>query len=153
VPRGKALGVTVFLPEKDKVSVKKSELLDQMRTLYGGRIAEEIIYGTDNISTGASNDIERATLIATKMVKDWGMSSLGAIHIDDNINQYGEKRTYSQNKLDLIDTEIKSILDKCYAEAYEIVNNNKDKLETMKDILIEKETINKKVVEQIIFGT
>jgi cell division protease FtsH len=141
IPRGRALGVTLFLPERDKVSLSKTGILSQIQTLYAGRIAEDIIYGDKKISTGASNDIERATLLARKMVTDWGMSSVGKIHIDEKVNQYGEKNTYSEKRLSEIDDEVSLILEKQYEIAENILNNNKDKLKEMTQLLIEKETI------------
>lgn len=141
IPRGRALGVTLFLPEKDKVSLSKIGVLSQIQTLYAGRIAEDLIYGDKKVSTGASNDIERATSLARKMVTDWGMSSVGKIHIDEKVNQYGEKNSYSEKKLAAIDDEISLILEEQYEIAEKILTDNKDKLEEMTLLLIEKETI------------
>lgn len=142
IPRGRALGVTVFLPEKDRVSLSKIGILSQISTLYAGRIAEEMIYGKLKISTGASNDIERATSLARQMVTSWGMSDLGRIHIDERVNEYGQKNNYSEKNLIRIDDEISDILNKQYKEAETILLKNKDKLEEMTNLLLEKETIN-----------
>jgi cell division protease FtsH len=141
IPRGRALGVTLFLPERDKVSLSKIGILSQIQTLYAGRIAEDMIYGDKKVSTGASNDIERATLLARKMVTDWGMSSVGKIHIDEKVNQYGEKNSYSEKRLAAIDDEVSLILEKQYEIAESILQKNKDKLKEMTMLLIEKETI------------
>jgi cell division protease FtsH len=150
IPRGRALGVTVFLPEKDTVSLSKTGILSQIKTLFGGRIAEELVYGADKVSTGASNDIERATVLARKMVTEWGMSSLGTIHVNDKVNQYGEKNTYSESKLERIDGEIISIINNAYEEATKILNENKEELKEMTELLIERETIDSKDIQMIM---
>ena len=143
IPRGRALGVTMYLPEEDKYSSSRRALLSSLCSLFGGRIAEELIGGADLVTTGASNDIERATQLARNMVTKWGLSDLGPIH-------YGEERdettnttklNYSVETSDLIDKEARLILDECYAKAQKILEENIDILHAMKDALIEYETI------------
>jgi len=153
IPRGQALGVTMYLPEEDKYSSSRRALLSSLCSLFGGRIAEELIGGTDAVTTGAANDIERATQLARNMVTRWGLSdSLGPVH-------YGEQRAESSNTVrlnyspetaDRIDRESRQILDQCYARAREILQENTDILHAMKDALIEYETIDSQQVEDLM---
>ena len=152
IPRGRALGVTMYLPEDDKYSSSRRALLSSLCSLFGGRIAEELIGGTDAVTTGASNDIERATQLARNMVTKWGLSDLGPIH-------YGEERdeatnttklNYSAETSDLIDKEARQILDECYAKAQKILEDNLDILHAMKDALIEYETIDSSQVDDLM---
>jgi len=161
IPRGRALGVTMYLPEEDKYSVSKTGLESQVCSLYGGRIAEEIIHGFDGVSTGASNDIERATSIARNMVTKWGLSEkLGpfAYEEDDNSGGYisgptGSKANYfSPETGKIIDAEVQDIINRCYEKASQILNDNRSKLDVMAEALMQYETIDAKQIKEIMDG-
>jgi cell division protease FtsH len=152
IPRGRALGVTMYLPEEDKYSSSRRAIKSSLCSLFGGRIAEELIGGPDAVTTGASNDIERATQLARNMVTKWGLSELGPIH-------YGEERddatgsaklNYSPETSDLIDKEARKILDECYEIAQKILEENIDILHAMKDALMEYETIDSEQVDDLM---
>jgi cell division protease FtsH len=160
IPRGRALGVTMFLPEEDTYMQSKEYLLSRISALFGGRIAENIINGDKGITTGASNDIEVATNIATNMVTKWGLSEkLGPL-------KYGEdegspflgrsasspSQVISDDTSKLIDMEIKSIIDSCYEKADEILKSNLDKLNIMADTLLKYETIDADQIDDIMAG-
>jgi len=148
IPRGRVLGVTMFLPEKDSYSISKRKLNSQIASLYGGRIAEEIVYGEDAVTTGASNDIERATEIAHKMVKLWGMSDVmgpmaygeeeGEIFLGRQVTKH---KQISEATFDKVDVEIRKIIDTNYSIAYKILADNRDILDAMAEALVEVETI------------
>jgi cell division protease FtsH len=148
IPRGRVLGVTMFLPEKDSYSISKRKLNSQIASLYGGRIAEEIVYGEDAVTTGASNDIERATEIAHKMVKLWGMSDVmgpmaygeeeGEIFLGRQVTKH---KHISEATFDKVDVEIRKIIDTNYSIAYKILADNRDILNAMAKALVEVETI------------
>jgi cell division protease FtsH len=157
IPRGRALGVTMFLPEKDSYSISRRKLNSQVASLFGGRIAEELIYGKDSVTTGASNDIERATEIAHKMVKQWGMSDkLGpmAYGEDDGEVFLGKQVTkhkhISEDTFKVIDNEIRAIIDNNYAIATKILEDNKDILIEMTKALMEFETIDKDQIDDLM---
>ncbi|UGA54262.1 ATP-dependent zinc metalloprotease FtsH [Vibrio sp. VB16] len=148
IPRGRALGVTMFLPEQDRISMSRLQLESSIATLYGGRLAEEIIYGADKVSTGASNDIERATDIARKMVTQWGFSEkLGPLLYAEEEGEVFLGRSVTQTKhmsddtAKLIDDEIRIIIDKNYKHAQKILEENMDIMHSMKDALMKYETI------------
>ncbi len=159
IPRGKALGVTCFIPENDNVHVSKKKLESKISTLYGGRLAEEIIYGPNNISIGSTNDIKVATEIAKKMVTQWGLSKkLGPLFyenyeenssIKDNliIKQY----KISEYTAKIIDQEIKKIIRKNYKKAKNIILKNINLLHKIKEKLIKHETLSSKKIKKIIF--
>ncbi|MCV6615362.1 MAG: ATP-dependent zinc metalloprotease FtsH [Cellvibrionaceae bacterium] len=153
IPRGGALGVTQFLPEDDKYSHSRRYLLGQISTLYGGRIAEEMTGGEDAVSTGASSDIERATQIARGMVMKWGLSDLlGPLAYGEDQGQFPGTGSpnYSGATSKLIDEEVRRIIDERYELAEKILDDNKDILETMKDALIEYETIDSEQIEDLM---
>ena len=162
IPRGRALGVTMYLPEEDKYSVSKTGLESQVCSLYGGRIAEEIVHGFDGVSTGASNDIERATSIARNMVTKWGLSAkLGpfAYEEDDNnsggfiAGPTGSKANYfSPETGKIIDAEVQDIISRCYVKSTQILNDNRSKLEMMAEALMQYETIDAKQIKEIMDG-
>ncbi len=159
IPRGRALGVTMFLPEEDKYMQSKQYLLSRIATLFGGRIAEEIIYGKQQITTGASNDIEVATGIATNMVTKWGLSSLGPLKYgEDDTNPFLGKSAAMQNKTfggetsNKIDVEIKKIIDDSYKKATKILKDNLEKLHVMSDALMKYETIDSDQIDDIMAG-
>ncbi|MCZ2721131.1 ATP-dependent zinc metalloprotease FtsH [Marinomonas sp. 15G1-11] len=161
IPRGRALGVTMYLPEEDKYSISKRGLEGQVCSLYGGRIAEEMIHGFDGVSTGASNDIERATSIARNMVTKWGLSeALGpfAYEEDDNSGGFvaaptGSKANYfSPETGKIIDAEVQDIISRCYARSTQILVDNRDKLDVMAEALMQYETIDAKQIKEIMEG-
>lgn len=154
IPRGRALGVTVYQPDKDRVSLNKSEIKANITSLYGGRIAEALIFGDDFITTGASNDLDRATQYAYNYVTQWGLSKLGPIYYNSHKSHIdGRERTVSSNTQDQIELEIKELLDSCYNSGLLIIKENLDKLKLMHDALMEYETIDAKDVIAIMDGT
>jgi len=153
IPRGRALGVTQFLPESDKYSMSKRSLESSICTLFGGRIAEEMTLGEEGITTGASNDIERATAIARNMVTKWGLSNkLGPLHYGEEEGMYPGMATqqYSDDTSRNIDEEVRRIIDACFARAHKILEDNRDILEAMKDALMEYETIDADQVDDLM---
>ncbi len=160
IPRGRALGVTMTLPEEDRYSMSKRRIESQICSLYGGRIAEEMTAGMDGVTTGASNDIERATSLARNYVTKWGLSDkLGPqLYAEEENHNYlgvggGSSVSHlSERTAQMIDEEIKELLDRCYATADQILKDHRDKLEMMKDALMEYETIDAQQVQQIMQG-
>jgi cell division protease FtsH len=148
MPRGRALGITMFLPENDQYSASKRKLEGQIASLFGGRLAELLIFGDDKVTTGASNDIERATELARKMVTRWGLSDkLGPLTYGDEVGQplFGQQGsqggTVSSNVAHLIDEEIRSVIDRNYRRAEKLLQENMDILHRMADALMKWETI------------
>ena len=159
IPRGRALGVTMFLPEQDRYSYSKRRLLSQLCGLYGGRIAEEMIFGEDAVTTGASNDIERATEIARNMVTKWGLSNLlGPVTYGEDQGEVFLGHSVSQNKevsgetANTIDKEVRKILDDSYSTAKAILQEHTDKLHLMSDALMKYETIDETQIAEIMQG-
>ena len=157
IPRGRALGVTMFLPEQDRYSYSKRRLESQIATLYGGRIAEALIYGEDQVSTGASNDIERATAIARSMVTRWGLSEkLGPLAYGEEEGEVFLGRSVTQHKnvsdetAHNIDTEIRGIIERNYARAEKILKDNMDILHSMTEALIKYETIDEGQIDDLM---
>ena len=153
IPRGRALGVTQFLPEEDKYSISRRQILSQICTLFGGRLAEEMILGADGVTTGASNDIERATHLARNMVTRWGLSSkLGPILYGDDEAQMpgGGQPHYSAATSQEIDAEVRAIIEDCYNRAKQILEDNVDILHAMKDALMEYETLDSEQVNDLM---
>ncbi|MCG5535360.1 ATP-dependent zinc metalloprotease FtsH [Ectothiorhodospira mobilis] len=159
IPRGRALGVTMFLPDEDRYSHSKTRLDSQICSLFGGRIAEEIIFGSDKVTTGASNDIERATSIARNMVTKWGLSDrLGPLSYGEDEGEVFLGRQVTQHKqmsdetAHAIDEEIRRIIDSSYERARNILNENLDKLHTMAQALMKYETIDLDQINDIMDG-
>jgi cell division protease FtsH len=159
IPRGRALGVTMFLPEQDKYSISKRQLESQLSSLFGGRVAEELIFGADNVTTGASNDIERATAIARNMVTKWGLTEkLGPLTYSEDEDEVFLGRSVTQHKhvsddtARLIDVEVREIIDHAHGQAKHILESNIDKLHLMADALIRYETIDTRQIDQIMAG-
>ncbi|MFD2645681.1 ATP-dependent zinc metalloprotease FtsH [Pseudomonas japonica] len=160
IPRGRALGVTMFLPEEDRYSLSKRALISQICSLYGGRIAEEMTLGFDGVTTGASNDIMRASQIARNMVTKWGLSEkLGPLMYAEEEGEVflgrgsGSQHTnVSGETAKLIDSEVRSIIDQCYATAKQILTENRDKLDAMADALMKYETIDAEQIDDIMAG-
>jgi cell division protease FtsH len=148
IPRGRALGVTVFLPEGDRYSYTKEYLESRISSLFGGRIAEELIFGTEKVTTGASNDIQKATELARNMVTKWGLSAkLGPLTFGDDDGEVflghsvTRHKEISESTSGLIDAEIYSVIDRNYKRAEQILKDNLEKLHTMAQILVKYETI------------
>ena len=160
IPRGRALGVTMFLPEEDKYSYSHQSILDRICGLYGGRIAEELIYGEKGVTTGASNDIERATELAHNMVTKWGLSEkLGPIKYGDETDEPflgrsagASKQGISDDTAHEIDNEVKEILSGCYQIAKDILSNNLDALHNMSKALMDYETLDVDQIDDIMAG-
>lgn len=159
IPRGRALGVTMFLPEEDRVSYSKERLESQISSLYGGRIAEEMIFGADHVTTGASNDIERATEIARNMVTKWGLSErLGPLTYSEDEGEVFLGRSVTQHKqvsdgtARAIDEEIRGYIDRNYQRSEQLLKENIDKLHLMADALLKYETIDSDQIDDIMEG-
>ncbi|WP_415905006.1 ATP-dependent zinc metalloprotease FtsH [Neptuniibacter sp. QD48_55] len=157
IPRGRALGVTMFLPEEDRYSHSRQSILSNICSLYGGRIAEEMTLGKEGVTTGASNDIQRATSFARSMVAKWGLSEeLGPLLYDeeesDPFNRgYGQgAKPLAEETQRRIDTETRKIIDECYQKAEQILEDNRDILETMCQALMKYETIDSKQIDQLM---
>ncbi|UDG79217.1 ATP-dependent zinc metalloprotease FtsH [Candidatus Ecksteinia adelgidicola] len=157
IPRGRALGITFFLPESDTVSINRQKLESQIATLYGGRLAEEIIYGVEKVSTGASNDIKIATSIARNMVTQWGFSDkLGPLLYAEEENEIFLGRSVSKSKYisdetaKIIDQEIKLLIERNYLRARLLLKSNIDILHSMKDALMQYETIDALQIDDLM---
>ncbi|GAB3785320.1 ATP-dependent zinc metalloprotease FtsH [Dyella agri] len=159
IPRGRALGVTMYLPEGDKYSMNKVAIESQLCSLYGGRVAEELIFGADKVTTGASNDIERATKMARNMATKWGLSDeLGPITYGEDEDEVFLGRSVTQHKsisnetASKIDEVVRSILDRAYARSTQLLNDNLDKLHSMAEALLQYETIDAHQIDDIMAG-
>ncbi|MDZ7851862.1 MAG: ATP-dependent zinc metalloprotease FtsH [Halomonas sp.] len=159
IPRGRALGVTMFLPEEDRYSLSRQQIISQICSLFGGRIAEEMTLGPNGVTTGASNDIKRATELAHNMVAKWGLSEeMGPIMYDeDESHQFmggpgqGGKLKSGETTTRL-DKEVRKIIDGCYEQAKNILEENRDKLDAMADALMKYETIDSHQLKDIMEG-
>ena len=159
IPRGRALGVTMFLPEQDRLSYSRQFLQSQICSLFGGRIAEALIFGEDAVTTGASNDIERATQLARNMVTKWGLSDKmgplayqedeGEVFLGHSVTKHSTVSAATQND---IDAEVRSLIDRNYKRAAELLEANLDKLHMMADALIKYETIDSGQIGSIMEG-
>jgi cell division protease FtsH len=159
IPRGRALGVTMFLPEEDRYSQSKKHLESQISSLFGGRIAEELIYGKDSVTTGASNDIERATDIARSMVTKWGLSErLGPLVYSEDEGEVFLGRSVTQHKnmgddtARIIDEEIRTLIDRNYQRAENILKERIDVLHNMTEALMKYETIDADQIDALMEG-
>ncbi|WP_457097992.1 ATP-dependent zinc metalloprotease FtsH [Lysobacter sp. P5_B9] len=158
IPRGRALGVTMYLPEGDKYSYNKVAIESQLCSLYGGRVAEELIFGADKVTTGASNDIERATKMARNMVTKWGLSELGPITYGEEEDEVFLGRSVTQHKnvsdetARKIDEVVRDILDRAYARSTQILSEKLDRLHAMAEALLLYETIDAKQIDAIMEG-
>ena len=153
IPRGRALGVTQYLPEEDRYSMSRRQLFSQLCSLFGGRIAEELVGGLDAVTTGASNDIERATQMARNMVTKWGLTEkMGPVLYGEDESQQpgGGNAHYSEDTSREIDQEVRTILDDAYSQAKKLLEDNRDILEAMKDALMEYETIDADQVDDLM---
>ncbi|NKN31618.1 ATP-dependent zinc metalloprotease FtsH [Marichromatium bheemlicum] len=159
IPRGRALGVTLFLPEDDRFSYSKQRLESSISSLFGGRVAEELVFGSESVTTGAQNDIQRATEIARNMVTKWGLSDrLGPLTYGEDEQEVflGHSVTQHKNVSDetshLIDEEIRDVIERNYARAREILETHRDKLEAMTAALMKYETIDSNQIDDIMSG-
>ncbi|WGI25765.1 ATP-dependent zinc metalloprotease FtsH [Halomonas alkaliantarctica] len=160
IPRGRALGVTMFLPEEDRYSLSRQQILGQICSLFGGRIAEEMTLGPNGVTTGASNDIKRATELAHNMVAKWGLSDeMGPIMYDeDESHQFlggpgqGGGKMKSGDTTTRLDKEVRKIIDDCYEQARQILTDNRDKLDAMAEALMKYETIDAAQLKDIMEG-
>lgn len=158
IPRGRALGVTMTLPERDHVSVPRLWLENKLAMVFGGRIAEELIFGYDAVTTGAASDIQHATNLAKKMVTEWGLSEkMGFISYSEGNESYlgghsGHASGVSDETARQIDLEVRAIIDRNYARAVEVLETDIDKLHKMAEVLLEVETIDADQVEDIMEG-
>ena len=159
IPRGRALGVTMYLPEQDRYSYSKENIQSRLCSLYGGRVAEELIFGAHKVTTGASNDIERATKMARNMVTKWGLSDkLGPIAYSEDEDEVFLGRSVTQHKsvsdetARQIDEEVRGILDEAYARSTQILKDNLGKLHVMAEALLQYETIDTQQIDAIMDG-
>ena len=159
VPRGRALGITASLPEEDRHSYTKEWLEGQLAMLFGGRVAEEMIFGPNDITTGAGNDIERATTMARRMVTSFGMSEvIGLVAVADNEQEVFlgreivQRRAVSEHTQRIVDEEVKRILDEAHAKAQEVIGQNRDLLESIAQALLERETLDRDQIEALSRG-
>ncbi|MDT8368979.1 MAG: ATP-dependent zinc metalloprotease FtsH, partial [Longimicrobiales bacterium] len=159
VPRGRALGLTSSLPEEDRHSYTRAWLRGQLVMLFGGRVAEEMIFGEENVTTGAGNDIERATSLARRMVTSFGMSEvIGLMSVGDAEHEVflgrelSQRRHVSEHTAQQVDQEIKRLLDEAHAEAQEVIEKNRDLLESIAHALLERETIDQEEIRMLSDG-
>ena len=159
IPRGRALGVTMFLPEDDRYSFTKKQLESQISSLFGGRIAEVLIFGEDSVTTGASNDIERATEIARNMVTKWGLSErLGPLSYTEDEGEVFLGRSVTQHKnlgddtARIIDEEVRNFIDRNYERAESILKDNMSILHMMAEALMKYETIDSAQIDALMEG-
>ncbi|HEU4517102.1 MAG TPA: AAA family ATPase, partial [Steroidobacteraceae bacterium] len=159
IPRGRALGVTLFLPEEDRYSYSRRRIEGQIASLFGGRIAEELVFGPDAVTTGASNDIERATTLARNMVTKWGLSErLGPLSYMEDEGEVFLGRSVTQHKqvsdetAHVIDVEIRRVIDNSYAAARNILTSHREKLDVMAAALMKYETIDEEQLKDIMAG-
>jgi len=157
IPRGRAMGVTMYLPEEEKYNENKMGLNVKICTLLGGRVAEELIF--ESVTSGASNDLERATAIARKMVCEWGMSDkLGPLSYGEKEGEvflgrdYGHVKNYSEATAMAIDDEIRRIVEECYERTTEILSQHKDSLIIVSEALLERENMDGSEIKAMIFG-
>ncbi|HEB80627.1 MAG TPA: ATP-dependent metalloprotease, partial [Chromatiales bacterium] len=159
IPRGRALGVTLFLPESDRYSFSRQRLESQISSLFGGRISEELIFGSEFVTTGAQNDIQRATEIARSMVTKWGLSEkLGPLTYNEEEGEVflghsvAKHKQVSDETTHIIDEEIRAIIDRNYRRAEQLLKDNMERLHAMAAALIKYETIDSSQISDIMAG-
>ena len=157
IPRGRALGLTASLPEVDRHNYTKEWLIGSLAMFYGGRVAEEIVFGPEKVTTGAGNDIERATALARRMVTQFGMSDkVGAMAIGDREQEiflgreFGHRREVSEQTAQMVDGEVKRLLDEAFAEARALITENRDLLERIAQALLERETVDRDDLDLLV---
>ena len=160
VPRGRALGLMTSLPDKDRYGMTKEFLLGRLAISFGGRVAEELIFGPEKVTTGAGSDIEQATAIARRMVTQFGMSDrVGMMAVGDREQEiflgreFGQRREISERTAEMVDDEIKRLLDEAHARARAILTENRPLLDRIADTLLERETIDREDMEKLVNGT
>jgi cell division protease FtsH len=160
VPRGRALGLMTSLPDKDRYGMTKEFLLGRLAINFGGRVAEELIFGPEKVTTGAGSDIEQATAIARRMVTQFGMSDrVGMMAVGDREQEiflgreFGQRREISERTAEMVDDEIKRLLDEAHARARAILTENRPLLDRIADTLLERETIDREDMEKLVNGT
>jgi cell division protease FtsH len=154
VPRGRALGITASLPEEDRHSYRKEWMEGQLAMLFGGRVAEEMTFGPESVTTGAGNDIERATGMARRMVTSFGMSDgIGLMAVGEPEHEIflgrdiSQRRTVSEHTSRIVDEEVKRILDKAHTRAREVLEENQDLMEVFAQALLERETLDREAIQ------
>ncbi len=159
IPRGRALGVTLFLPEDDRYSFSKQRLESQISSLFGGRVAEELIFGEEKVTTGAANDIQRATELARNMVTKWGLSErLGPLTYSEEEGEIflghsvAQRKSVSDDTAHAIDEEVRTIVERNYRRAEQLLKDNMDKLHQMAEALMKYETIDTEQIDDIMNG-
>jgi cell division protease FtsH len=159
VPRGRALGITLGLPDKDRYNYTKEFLLGRLDMFYGGRAAEELVFGADKVTAGASNDIERATALARRMVTEFGMSdTIGMMAVGDREQEiflgreFGQRRDVSERTAEAVDEEVKRLIDQAYQRAMAIVKSRRELLDRMVVALMERETLDREEVDLLFQG-
>jgi cell division protease FtsH len=159
IPRGRALGITASVPEEDRHSYSRDYLFGRLVMLFGGRVAEEMIFGAEKVTTGAGNDIERATQMARRMVTQFGMSdAIGPMAIGDAEHEVflgrelGQRRAISENVAERVDTEVKRLLDEAYGTAMQMLEANKPLLEEIAEALLERETLDREDIDLLASG-
>jgi cell division protease FtsH len=159
VPRGRALGITASLPTEDRHSYTKEWMEGQLAMLFGGRVAEEMIFGPSAVTTGAGNDIERATSMARRMVTSFGMSEvIGLVAVADNEQEVflgreiSQRRTVSEHTQRIVDQEVKRILDEAHERAHEVLGEHDDLLESIAQALLDRETLDRKDIQALERG-
>src|SRR5678815_2811802 len=157
VPRGRALGLTASLPEVDRHNYTKDWLIGSLAMFFGGRVAEEVVFGADKITTGAGNDIERATALARRMVTQFGMSELiGPLAVGDKEQEiflgreFAQRREISERTAQMVDDEVKRLIDEAYARAMAIISENRELLDRIADALLERETIDREDLDRLV---
>ena len=159
IPRGRALGVTMNLPERDRYALTKREIEARLAMMFGGRLAEELIFGADNVTTGASNDIQQATDLARRMVTEWGMSDeLGRLRYSENEEQVflglamGKTQSVSEDTARRIDAEVRRIVEEAEAQGREVLSEHMDSLHAVADALLAYETLSGEEVRALLAG-
>jgi cell division protease FtsH len=154
IPHGRALGLTISLPEKDAYTLTKSKLVDRIKITMGGYVAEELVYG--ETTTGTSNDIQQATNLAKRMVTEFGMSSLGFINLGDEEEplflgrEIAQHKNFSEATAKIIDEEMLKILNKCLDETRDILKSHRDQLDLLTNELVEKETLDDAEIRELL---
>jgi cell division protease FtsH len=159
VPRGRALGLTASLPEVDRHNYTKEWLIGSLAMFFGGRVAEEIIFGAEKVTTGAGNDIERATALARRMVTQFGMSErIGPLAVGDKEQEiflgreFAQRREISERTAEMVDDEVKRLVDEAYAKATQILGGNRELLDRIAVALLERETIDREDLDRLAKG-
>jgi cell division protease FtsH len=157
VPRGRALGLTASLPEVDRHNYSKDWLIGSLAMFFGGRVAEEIVFGPDKVTTGAGNDIERATGLARRMVTQFGMSELiGPLAVGDKEQEiflgreFAQRREISERTAQMVDDEVKRLVDEAYSRASTILGENRDLLDRIAQALLDRETIDREDLDRLV---